>query len=545
MSEEENNKREDAIEEEVLKIEQKRREKEQIGEEKGVFAAEIVGEMEQAFIDYAMSVIVDRALPSVEDGLKPVHRRILYAMSVMGLDHSKPTRKCAKIVGETMGNYHPHGNLAIYDALVRMAQDFSLRYPLIHGQGNFGNMDGDSPAADRYCVTGDSLIITENGLEEINKIANNEDISLNILSKDKKINKASKWFDSGNHETIKITTNKGYSITGTKNHPLLTLTKDYTGKPAFVWKTLENIKQGDFTVIDRREDDFWPENELSLVKYWPKKGDGHQHQKILPHRLDNNLAFILGALVSEGSISENKIEFCNTDEKFIEEFEDKWKKTFPDSLLHKFLKSPSSYGKKDYWRLECHSRYTIEFLRNIGLLAVKSNKKTIPFSLFKSPKHIISHFLKAYFEGDGCIFSAGRKIELNCSSISKKLLSEIQIILLRFGIESKIRLDIGKNLYKLIINGKLNIFRFYKNIGFSSIRKSKRLELITFNYKKDYSATDYVPFISDFVRGLSHDQFIIKHNFDRYSSMKQNYEQISQILLNKTKEDHSSIFRYL
>jgi len=545
MSEEENNKREDAIEEEVLKIEQKRREKEQIGEEKGVFAAEIVGEMEQAFIDYAMSVIVDRALPSVEDGLKPVHRRILYAMSVMGLDHSKPTRKCAKIVGETMGNYHPHGNLAIYDALVRMAQDFSLRYPLIHGQGNFGNMDGDSPAADRYCVTGDSLIITENGLEEINKIANNEDISLNILSKDKKINKASKWFDSGNHETIKITTNKGYSITGTKNHPLLTLTKDYTGKPAFVWKTLENIKQGDFTVIDRREDDFWPENELSLVKYWPKKGDGHQHQKILPHRLDNNLAFILGALVSEGSISENKIEFCNTDEKFIEEFEDKWKKTFPDSLLHKFLKSPSSYGKKDYWRLECHSRYTIEFLRNIGLLAVKSNKKTIPFSLFKSPKHIISHFLKAYFEGDGCIFSAGRKIELNCSSISKKLLSEIQIILLRFGIESKIRLDIGKNLYKLIINGKLNIFRFYKNIGFSSIRKSKRLELITLNYKKDYSATDYVPFISDFVRGLSHDQFIIKHNFDRYSSMKQNYEQISQILLNKTKEDHSSIFRYL
>ncbi|MEK6811419.1 MAG: DNA gyrase subunit A, partial [Nanoarchaeota archaeon] len=106
--------------------------------------------MEQAFIDYAMSVIVDRALPSVEDGLKPVHRRILYAMSVMGLDYSKPTRKCAKIVGETMGNYHPHGNLAIYDALVRMAQDFSLRYPLIHGQGNFGNLDGDSPAADRY-----------------------------------------------------------------------------------------------------------------------------------------------------------------------------------------------------------------------------------------------------------------------------------------------------------------------------------------------------------------------------------------------------------
>ena len=142
--------REAEVEEEVLQAEMKRREKEQIGSEKGVVGVEIVEEMEQAFIDYAMSVIVDRALPSVEDGLKPVHRRILYAMNIMGLDSSKPTRKCAKIVGETMGNYHPHGNLAIYDALVRMAQDFSLRYPLIHGQGNFGNMDGDSPAADRY-----------------------------------------------------------------------------------------------------------------------------------------------------------------------------------------------------------------------------------------------------------------------------------------------------------------------------------------------------------------------------------------------------------
>jgi DNA gyrase subunit A len=151
MDEEENNgNKEDLAEEEVVRAEEKRREKEQIGDEKGVFGAEIVEEMEQAFIDYAMSVIVDRALPSVEDGLKPVHRRILYAMKIMGLDFSKPTRKCAKIVGETMGNYHPHGNLAIYDALVRMAQDFSLRYPLVHGQGNFGNMDGDSPAADRY-----------------------------------------------------------------------------------------------------------------------------------------------------------------------------------------------------------------------------------------------------------------------------------------------------------------------------------------------------------------------------------------------------------
>ncbi|MGV8130882.1 MAG: DNA gyrase/topoisomerase IV subunit A, partial [Candidatus Pacearchaeota archaeon] len=148
--EEKNGHKEDQADEEVAKMEAKRREKEQIGDEKGVFGAEIVEEMEQAFIDYAMSVIVDRALPSVEDGLKPVHRRILYAMHMLGLDSSKPTMKSARITGETMGKFHPHGNMAIYDAMVRMAQDFSLRYPLIHGQGNFGSMDGDSAAAERY-----------------------------------------------------------------------------------------------------------------------------------------------------------------------------------------------------------------------------------------------------------------------------------------------------------------------------------------------------------------------------------------------------------
>lgn len=141
---------EDKIEQEIMDEENKRREKEQVGNEKGVAAAEIVEEMEKAYIDYAMSVIVQRALPSVEDGLKPVHRRILYAMNNLGLDSSKQTMKSARIVGETMGKYHPHGNIAVYDTMVRLAQDFSLRYPLVHGQGNFGSMDGDSAAADRY-----------------------------------------------------------------------------------------------------------------------------------------------------------------------------------------------------------------------------------------------------------------------------------------------------------------------------------------------------------------------------------------------------------
>ncbi len=107
-------------------------------------------EMKESYLNYAMSVIVGRALPSVEDGLKPVHRRILYAMYKMGMFYNRPSKKSARIVGDVLGKYHPHGDVAVYDSLVRMAQDFSLRYPLIKGQGNWGSIDGDSPAAMRY-----------------------------------------------------------------------------------------------------------------------------------------------------------------------------------------------------------------------------------------------------------------------------------------------------------------------------------------------------------------------------------------------------------
>ncbi|MBP7428853.1 MAG: DNA gyrase subunit A, partial [Candidatus Hydrogenedentes bacterium] len=110
----------------------------------------IENEMKNSFMDYSMSVIVSRALPDVRDGLKPVHRRILYTMHELGLVHNRGFRKCAAVVGDTMGKYHPHGDSAIYDTLVRLAQPWNMRYPLVQGQGNFGSVDGDSPAAMRY-----------------------------------------------------------------------------------------------------------------------------------------------------------------------------------------------------------------------------------------------------------------------------------------------------------------------------------------------------------------------------------------------------------
>jgi len=118
--------------------------------EKGVYDTEVTGEVKKAYLDYAMSVIVSRAIPAIEDGLKPVQRRILYSMNQMGLKPNTQTKKSARIVGDVIGKYHPHGDVAVYDAMVRMAQEFSLRYPLVFGQGNFGSVDGDPPAAYRY-----------------------------------------------------------------------------------------------------------------------------------------------------------------------------------------------------------------------------------------------------------------------------------------------------------------------------------------------------------------------------------------------------------
>src|SRR5438093_9658042 len=138
-------------------------------------------EMRHSYLDYAMSVIVGRALPDARDGLKPVHRRVLYAMHEANIVFNRPYVKCARVVGDVMGKYHPHGDMAIYDALVRMAQEFSLRYPLIDGQGNFGSIDGDPAAAMRYTeirmtrIAGEMLADIEK--ETVDFIANYDDTS--------------------------------------------------------------------------------------------------------------------------------------------------------------------------------------------------------------------------------------------------------------------------------------------------------------------------------------------------------------------------------
>ncbi|MBT3642409.1 DNA gyrase subunit A [archaeon] len=171
----------DAASEESAKFQEEREKIKESVKAKELIDAEISSEMREAYLNYAMSVIVARALPSAEDGLKPVHRRILWAMNEMGIHHNKQTKKSARIVGDTMGKYHPHGDMAIYDSMVRMAQDFSLRYPLVIGQGNFGSMDGDNAAASRY-TEAKMEKISDELLQDIDKktvdMVNNFDNSL-------------------------------------------------------------------------------------------------------------------------------------------------------------------------------------------------------------------------------------------------------------------------------------------------------------------------------------------------------------------------------
>ena len=496
---------------------------------------EIVEEMRESYIDYAMSVIVSRALPDVRDGLKPVHRRILYAMWEDGLSYASKFRKSANVVGLVLGRYHPHGDTAVYDAMARMAQDFILRYPLVNGQGNWGSIDDPSEyAAMRYCVSGDTLIPSENGLMPIKEISSDykEDIKKTILSRDKKLSLATKWFDSGEHPTIRITTRHGFSIKGSYNHPLLTWSKDsITGQLSYKWKILSKIRTNDIVVIDRTADLLWPKKEVSLKSCRPDHTGRRTEKKTLPETLNKNLAFILGTLVSEGTVNNNKIEFCNSDQQFIAQFTENWLKVFPDCRLHRFSRQPSSFGKKTYERLEIHSRYVIEFLRNVGLEPVKSAQKKIPQLILQSPKEVAAAFLRASFEGDGSISFSGRMTELSYISTSEELIKSLQIILLRFGIVSTKRYDRWRKTHKLYIRGLEGYRLFRDEIGFSCNAKKEKLTKSIERLVKNYSQTDFIPHLQESVRSSLIDDFQAKkfaltNNFDRYPNLIENHSQV-------------------
>jgi len=498
--------------------------------EKGIIDTEVSGEMQKSYLNYAMSVIISRAIPSIEDGMKPVQRRILYAMQEMGLKPNSQTKKSARVVGEVMGKFHPHGDSSIYEAMARMTQSFSLRYPLVYGQGNFGSIDGDSPAAMRYCVTGDTLILTDKGILPIKNISDKKEAKINmkILSYGGKQNKAIKFFNSGKHKTIKILTKSGYSLEGSYNHPVLTWKVGIGFKPIISWKLLEEVSEGDVVLINRNYNLF-SKSCCNVKKYFPKKG--FRNKIKLPLKMNNDLAFLLGALVSEGSFHNKQILFNNKDMKFYNRVK---------SIILNQFKGVQLYERQikgDCKELSIYEQKIVKFLINIGLKSVKSHEKEIPFSVLHSRKEHIKNFLIALFEGDGSVQVVndkrhnGKSIQLTYDSKSDLLITQLKTLLLNFGIiTGNSYVDKRSNCKRIYALGSLNVLKFSKEIGFFSDRKNKKLKQIkTINLTR-LSKTDFIPFLNDYLRHKYRKEFITKNNFDRYNSLIKNYPKIVQII---------------
>jgi DNA gyrase subunit A len=478
-------------------------------------------EMKRSYLDYAMSVIIARALPDVRDGLKPVQRRILYVMRELGLTPDSQHTKSAKVCGETTANYHPHGQEVVYPTLVRMAQDFNMRYPLVDGQGNFGSVDGDPPAAMRYCLTGDALVRTAEGLIPISKLASAEAgaevaIDIAVRSAGGRTQRAERWFDCGEHPTLRVRTRYGYELIGTPNHPVLVCLADTTGKPRLAWKTLDTLQVGDYLVIDRGVETH-AGTPVDLTPYYPDLSPATRRHA-LPTQLDEPLAFLMGALVAEGTLADDRIEFTCTPGEFADEFVRCWARVFPDCRLHQWLRPPVGFGKRPFWQMQVVSQQVVRLLGNLGLHG-RSAERVVPEAILRSPQAVQAAFLRGLFEGDGGVERSGRSLmRVSLVSASKRLLQQVQVMLLHFGIVARLTQDTRGTTWRLILTGARNLQRYAASIGFVSEAKRKALEAILSDATgRVLSKTDFVPYLSAYVRRTAtrHREWLSKHNFDR------------------------------
>ncbi|MGH3088735.1 MAG: DNA gyrase subunit A [Rubrobacteraceae bacterium] len=467
----------------------------------------IEDEIKDSFLSYAMSVIVSRALPDVRDGLKPVHRHVLYAMHDLGLQPNRPYRKSATVVGETLGKYHPHGDASVYDTLVRLAQEWSMRHPLVDGQGNFGSVDGDSAAAMRYCQIGSTLVKTARGTVPIAEIADSApnstvDIDEYVYDRNGELVHASKHFHSGDHPTLRLRTAEGYETAGTYNHPILCLV-DVLGVPVLLWKLLEEIKPGDYVALSRSSSDAF-EGEESSTK-------------------ELSEAIAAGGLVSEGLMTGRQPCFANSDKAYF----DLVKSAFEDAVgqLQRVRQEPMPSGKTLYKVSTMATRLADSPLKE--LLGAASGQKRIPTFIWRAKADCKRAFMQALFEGDGS-FSVLPKssILVSYSTRSVQLAADVQQMLLEFGVVSRqVRYAHGE--IKIVVSDRRDAIIFAKRIGFLCAKQKKltaALAVLPLKTKAGLSK-DHIPRLADYVRAELHSSeprhWLIRNNVDRVERWEQ------------------------
>lgn len=462
---------------------------------------DIQQEMQRSYIDYAMSVIVGRALPEVRDGLKPVHRRVLYAMYDSGFRPDRSHAKSARSVAETMGNYHPHGDASIYDTLVRMAQPWSLRYPLVDGQGNFGSPGNDPPAAMRYCVTADALVRLPFGQSvRIGDVVpgakpNTDNVTeLKVLDRHGNPVLADRLFHSGDHQTYTVRTAEGYEVTGTANHPLLCLV-DVGGVPTLLWKLIEEIRPDDCVVLQRT-----PPMELGPADWEPTME-----------------ALLLGAFVSEGFVSEARAGFNNLDRDFFNTVVAAY-----DAVVGgaRYVSERTIASGSLLYELDIQNVAALKCSRLWDVVGQRSADKAVPEWLLQAPASVKRAFLQALFEGDGsCSILPRNTIQISYSTRSQRLAKDVQQMLLEFGVVSR-RYRHGVGEHKIVITNRAQAELFAAQIGFGGAKQDKLVGILSSMPRCAGRDSDHVPGLARFIRNHSGSRWVDKdwlnrHNIDR------------------------------
>ncbi len=459
-------------------------------------------EMKSAYLDYAMSVIVGRALPDVRDGLKPVHRRVLFGMSELGLGPTRGYAKCARIVGEVMGNYHPHGDSSIYDTLVRMAQDFSLRYPLVDGQGNFGSIDDDPAAAMRYCVTGETRVAMEHGTVRIGDLAagmqpeSDRDVELSVLDRRGRPVSASRVFHSGDHPTLRLRTREGYDLTGSHNHPVLCLV-DMVGVPLLLWKRLDELQPGDRVVVARE----------------PR----FDHEPLSDS--DARLARLIGAWVAEGWVSATRAGFNNVDPQYFDEVLAGYDEHVGGA---RYVASRTIASGSVLHEIDVQNLAALHDSPLGDLAGLRSEAMRIPERVWHGSLNFKRVFLASLFTGDGSSSLLPRStIQVSYSTRSEQLARDVQRMLLEFGVISRLSGPSDRGEIKVVITNRRDAKLFRDRVGFDGIKQAKlERELAAVPLESRALSSDHVPYLAEYIRQDGSDDdadrtWLRKHNVDR------------------------------